>query len=155
MKTRAFLIIVLFTLSVGAFGQAGQGQMHQRFPAAADVLRVGLTGATSGNVIDLPAAGIYNVCWIYQITRAASVSSSLLTTIGWNNGASKTTASFSLNGGALQLTADISNGLNSTGGNCVMIFSVAGQPITYSTAYASVGGTTMEYALYVTAERYQ
>lgn len=130
-------------------------QMHQRFPASADVLRTALTAAVNGNVVDTAPAGIYNVCWIHQITRAASVSSSLLTTIGWNNGSAKTTTLFSINGGALQIVGDTSNVLNSTGGNCILIFSVAGQPVTYATTYTSVGSPTMEYGLYVTAERLQ
>ena len=131
-------------------------QMHQRFTAAADITltaQAASIGTTS--VIGTAPAGLYNVCWIQQITQAATVSSSLLTTIGWNNGSAKTTALFSLNGGALQLIADTTNVLNSTGGNCVQVFSIAGQPITYSTTYASVGATPMQYALYITVERLQ
>ena len=118
--------------------------MHLRHPAAEDVLRTGLTGAASGNVIDTTPAGIYTVSWIHHITRAATVSSSLLTTIGWNNGSAKTSALFSLNGGLLQIAADTSNLLNSTGSGSIIIFSADGQPVTYSTAYISVGATTME-----------
>jgi hypothetical protein len=131
-------------------------QMHQRFPAAADVLLTSQAASVgTTNIVGTAPAGIYNVCWVQQITQAATVSSSLLVTIGWNNGSSKTTTLFSLNGGALQLSADATNLLNSTGGNCIMIFSAASQPITYATTYASVGGTPMQYSLFITAERYQ
>lgn len=98
-------------------------------------------------------AGMYRVCWDQQITRAATSTSSLLTTIGWNNGSAKTTTLASLNGGALQTTADASNTLNSEMGNCMAIYSAASQNITYATTYASSGATTMQYRLNVTVEK--
>lgn len=136
--------------------QTSTGQMHQRHPAAADVIAIGQTASIgTTNIVSTAPSGVYNVCWIQQITRAATISSSLQTTIAWNNGAAKSTTLMSSNGGALQLLGDLTNTANSTGSGCVMLFSAAGQPISYSTAYASVGATTMEYAFYVTAERYQ
>lgn len=147
------LVIAFLSLLIAASSAA---QMHQRFAAAADVTLTGQAASIgTTNIVGTAPAGIYNVCWVQQVTQAATVSSSLLVTIGWNNGSSKTTTIFSLNGGVLQLSADVTNVLNSTGGNCIMIFSAAGQPITYSTTYASVGATPMQYALYVTAERLQ
>jgi len=147
------LIAVIFLVILASPVAA---QMHQRFPAAADVTLLNQSASiATTNIVGTAPAGIYNVCWIQQVTRAASVSSSLLTTIGWNNGSPKTSTLFSLNGGALGIVADISNALNSTGSNCMMIFSADGQPITYTTTYASVGGTTMQYGLFITAERLQ
>ena len=146
--------LILASASISA--QTSIGQMHQRYASAADVSLTGQTASLSTtNIVGTAPAGIYSVCWAQQITRAATTSSSLLTTIGWNNGAAKTTASMALNGGLLQLTADVSNLLNSSGGNCMLIFSADSQPITVSTTYLSVGGTTMQYSLFVTAERLQ
>lgn len=146
---KKFALLLLLSLPLSA-------QMHQRFPAAADVtLSAQAASIATTNIIGTAPAGIYNVCWIQQITQAASVSSSLIVTIGWNNGSSKTTTLFSLNGAVLQITADATNALNSTGGNCIMVFSAASQPITYATTYASVGGTPMQYGLFITAERLQ
>lgn len=154
---KRFLVVVAFVLALPALAQSpSAGQMHQRFPASADVTLTGQSasiGTTS--IVGTASAGIYHVCWIQQITRVASVSSSLITTVGWNNGSAKSTTMLSLNGGLLQLTADATNLLNSTGSSCIMIFSADGQAITYSTTYASVGGTTMLYGFYVTAERLQ
>lgn len=131
-------------------------QMHLRFPTSQDVLASGQTASIgTTNIIASAPAGLYLVCWNQQITRAATTSSSLLTTIGWNNGSAKTSALFSLNGGALQLTADISNALNSNGGNCILVWSANAQPITYATTYLSVGGTTMQYSLSIVVERLQ
>lgn len=110
-------------------------------------------GAT--NLYASAPAGMYRVCWNQRITQAATTSSSLITTIGWNNGSAKTSTLASLNGGALQTTADASNALNSTLANCIIIESAASQNITYATTYASSGGTPMQYALKITAERLQ
>jgi hypothetical protein len=148
-RLTAFVVLALMALPLAA-------QMHQRFTAAADVAVISQSASIgSTSIVGTAPAGIYNVCWVQQITQAATVSSSLLTTIAWNNGSAKNTTLFSLNGGALQLIGDTSNALNSTGGNCIMIYSAANQPITYSTTYASVGATPMLYGLFITAERYQ
>jgi len=146
--------VVALLLCFAAF--SASAQMHQRFAAAADITLTAQSASIgTTNIVGTAPAGIYNVCWVQQITTAATVSSSLLVTIGWNNGSSKTTTLFSLNGGVLQISADATNILNSTGGNCIMIFSSANQPITYATTYASVGATPMQYALFITAERLQ
>lgn len=152
MKKLTFALIFLLAISTLS------AQMHQRFPTAYTMppltAQAGSIGTT--NVIaSTPAASLYNVCWVQQVTQAASVSSSLLVTIGWNNGSTKTSTLFSLNGGALQLVADTSNAVNSTGSNCSVIFSASGQAITYATTYVSVGGTPMQYSFYVTIERLQ
>lgn len=153
---RKLVIVAALFVTASLSAQTSIGQMHQRYASAADVSLTGRTASlATTNIIGTASAGIYNVCWSQQITRAATTSSSLLTTIGWNNGAAKTTASMALNGGLLQLTADVTNVLNSSGGNCILIFSVDAQPITVSTTYLSVGGTTMQYSLFVTAERLQ
>ena len=131
-------------------------QMHQRFPAATEIaLTTQSSSIGATNLIASAPAGMYSVCWIQTLTRAASVSSSLLTTIAWNNGSAKTMAALSVSGGLLQLTADIANSLNSAGRNCIVIYSADSQAITYATTYGSVGGTTMQYSLYITVERLQ
>lgn len=150
------MLAALVVAPLVLFVNRAHAQMHLRYPSAADITLTNQSasiGTTS--IIGTAPAGIYNVCWVHQITQAATVSSSILVTIGWNNGSAKSTTSFSLNGGLLQLTGDTTNALNSTGSNCVMVFSAANQPITYSTTYASVGATPMQYAVYITAERYQ
>jgi hypothetical protein len=150
LNTIAFVLLAL------AAAPRSLAQMHQRYPAASDAtLTAQAASVGTTNIVGAAPAGIYNVCWVQQITQAATVSSSLIATIGWNNGSAKTTVLFSLNGGALQLTADVTNVLNSTGGNCILVYSAAGQPITYATTYASVGATPMQYGLFITAERLQ
>lgn len=147
MKIIALLVFLAVPLSA---------QMHQRFPASADVsLTTQAASIATSNAVSSAPTGIYNVCWVQQITQAATVSSSLVVTIGWNNGSAKTTTLFSLNGALLQITADATNALNSTGSNCVMIFSAASQAITYATTYVSAGATPMQYSLFMTVERYQ
>jgi hypothetical protein len=88
--------------------------------------------------------GLYRVCYDVQVTRAATTSSSVGVTIGWNNGSAQTKNS----------TAIATNVLNAEDGNCFVVNSTAAN-ITYATTYASSGGTSMQYALRVTAEQLQ
>lgn len=105
------------------------------------------------NLYAAAPAGLYRVCWSQTIATAAGVSSSLLTTIGWNDGAAKTSTLASLNGGAYQTTADGSNTQYSTMGNCISIYSAAAQNITYATTYASNAASAMKYTLNATVEK--
>jgi hypothetical protein len=88
--------------------------------------------------------GMYRVCYDVQVTRAATTSSSVGVTIGWNNGSAQTKSS----------TAVATNVLNAEDGSCYVMNSTAAN-ITYATTYSSSGGTSMQYALRVTAEQLQ
>ena len=100
--------------------------------------------AISATNLYTATAGLYRVCYDVQVTRAASSSSSVGVTIGWNNGGTQTKSS----------TAVASNALNAEDGNCYVVNS-GGSNITYATSYSSSGGTSMQYALRVTAEQLQ
>lgn len=99
-------------------------------------------GATS---IDIGSnAGLYRVNLVARITRAASVSSSLTPTFRWTMG-----------GVALSRTYTALTG-NTTSTYLVDVFPArldASTALTYETAYASVGGTTMTYSLEISCER--
>ena len=88
--------------------------------------------------------GMYRVCYDVQVTRAATTSSSVGVTIGWNNGSAQTKSS----------TAVATNVLNAEDGNCYVVNSTTAN-ITYAATYASSGGTSMQFALRVTAEQLQ
>lgn len=123
---------------------------------AQPVATVGLTAAvTTQNLYSSAPAGQYEVCWVQHITRAATTSSSLQTTIGWNNGSAKTSTLGSLDGGAFQTAADTTNVLNSTMSNCLTLWSSNAQNITYAVAYSSTGATTMQYSIYAAVRRIQ
>ncbi len=80
--------------------------------------------------------GLYRVSWHARITRAGTVSSSLTLTIGYTDGAVAITQS----GAAIT-----GNTTNSVQSGTLLIRADAGTDITYSTAYSSVGATSMLY----------
>lgn len=99
-------------------------------------------GATPLNVGTSGAA--YRVNLITRITRAATVSSSLTPTFRWTTG-----------GVALSRTYPALTG-NTTSTYLVDVFPARIDPttsFTYETAYASVGGTSMQYSLEIIVER--
>lgn len=101
---------------------------------------IGTTGIPSGAL----AAGLYRVSWYTRITRAATTSSSLTVTIGWTeSGVSLTTSGAALTGNT---TGTVQSG-------SVLIRIDQGTPVTYATAYASSGATSMQYRLDVVLER--
>jgi hypothetical protein len=100
--------------------------------------------AISATNLYTATSGMYRVCYDVQVTRAATTSSSVGVTIGWNNGSAQTKNS----------TAVATNVLNAEDGNCFVVNSTAAN-ITYATTYSSSGGTSMQYALRVTAEQLQ
>lgn len=111
-------------------------------------------GAT--NIVASAAAGLYRVCWVQQITTAATTSSSLQTTIAWNNGSAKSSTYWEdYAAGTAGTAADESNTLNSERGKCLVIRTASSTTITYATTYASSGATAMQYAFRITAERLQ
>lgn len=124
-------------------------------PATSVVLTTQAASIGATNLYAAAAAGLYRVCFSEIISQAATTSSSILVTIGWNNGGAKTSTLASLNGGALQTTADTSNTVNSELSNCIAFRSAAAQNITYATTYASSGATPMQYALMVSVEKVQ
>lgn len=88
-------------------------------------------------------SGVYRLSYIARITRAASTSSSLTVTLQWTHGG----VSIS------QAGAAITGNTTATQQNAhLLIYADQGTPIRYSTAYASVGATSMQYALIVIAE---
>src|SRR2546425_527659 len=121
-----------------------------RVQAAPEILKVvsltnqsasiGTTAIPIGSI----SAGLYRINWHARITTAASVSSSLTVTIGYTDNAISCTQS----GAALtgNTTATVQGGM-------AILRSDGAAPLTYSTTYASVGGTVMIYKLDVVAER--
>jgi hypothetical protein len=88
--------------------------------------------------------GVYRVTWYARITRAATVSSDLTIHVGFLDdtvacavdgavGSGNTTATW--HSGTVVITSDLDG------------------PITYSTTYASVGATSMQYKLTIVLER--
>ena len=103
------------------------------------------SAAIGTTTIPLPklSAGLYRVTTYGRITRAASTSSSLTVTLGWTDGTV----------GCIHTGAAITG--NTTTRNqslSVMIRCDNATTITYSTAYASSGGTAMQYRLDIAVE---
>lgn len=100
-------------------------------------------GTTS---LTLPAlsGGLYRVSWYARITTPATVSSSLTVSIGYTESA----LSLSASGAAItgNTTATEQSG-------SVLIQTDPSAPITFSTAYATVGATGMAYRLSITCEQ--
>ena len=92
----------------------------------------------------LSAAGVYRIGYFARITTAASTSGSLTVTIGGVNGG----VTCSLAGSAI--TGNTTTTVQS--GN-VYLQSDASTNLTYTTTYASSGGTAMVYSLWMTVER--
>lgn len=87
-------------------------------------------------------AGVYRLSWYARITRAASSSSSLTINFAWNDGAAQS-------GGGAAITGNTTTTLQA---ESVIVRTTASSALTYGTTYASVGGTSMLYALTVSAE---
>ncbi len=89
------------------------------------------------------AAGLYRVSYFAAITQAGTVSSSLTVTITFTHN----TLSKSFSGAALtgNTTTTVQAGS--------FLIRIDGGPVSYSTTYASVGATPMQYALDLVLER--
>ena len=88
--------------------------------------------------------GVYRVSYAARITRAASTSSSLTVTLGWTDGAVAQT----------QSGAAMTGNTTATAQNLTILAHVdQNTTVTYAAAYASSGGTSMQYSLYVLAEK--
>ena len=93
--------------------------------------------------------GGYRVSYSARISRAASTSSSLTVTLSWRDGdvaQSQSGAAMTGNSTTTQQNGTflVHNGTNASSANDV---------IKYATAYASSGGTTMQYSLFVLVEQ--
>ena len=97
---------------------------------------------TSVPIASLPA-GLYRATYALRVTRAASSSSSLTLTLGWKDGGVSCTQAFAAATG--NTTATVQSGT-------VLMRVDAEGPITYSVAYASVGGTSMQYQVVVVVD---
>lgn len=84
------------------------------------------------------AGGLYRVTTYVRITTPATVSSSLIVTIGWTDGA----VACEFSGPALT-----GNTTFTTQSFTQMVRIDQATPLTYATAYVSVGGTPMAYDL--------
>lgn len=90
------------------------------------------------------APGTYRVTYYARITQAATVSSSLTVTLQWTDGGIGQTATFPAMTGNTTATSQT---------NVILVNIDQGTSLTYSTAYASVGATAMQYALTVVPEQ--
>lgn len=110
---------------------------------------VGLTAqAASIGTTSLPlailGAGLYRITYYARITVAATVSSSLIVSLGWTDH----TVSCSLDSAAI-----VGNTVSTVQGGTIMVRNDASAPLTYATAYVSVGATPMQYSLDLLVEQ--
>ena len=87
--------------------------------------------------------GLYRVSYYLRVTRAATSSSSIALTIRWTDGA--IACNYVSGATTGNTTATVLQG-------SVLVSVDKGSSITYETTYASVGATTMQYALSVRVE---
>jgi len=84
-------------------------------------------------------SGLYFACYYLRVTQAASVSSSIDLTLNWTDrGQALTITIPALTGNTVTTFTDGVHLLRIDGGTAL---------VTYSTTYASVGGTPMQYSL--------
>lgn len=95
-------------------------------------------------IVPSAASGLYRVSWYLRITQAATTSSSVTVSIVTTDGTVVVTQSG---------TAVTGNTTDTVQSGVVTIRADASAPIQYSTAYASVGATAMEYSLDVLVEQ--
>ena len=88
--------------------------------------------------------GLYRVGYFARIVRAATTSSSLTLAVGCVNGG--VTCAFTEAAMTGNTTTTAQSGF-------IYIQSDASKPITYTLTYASSGGTTMQYSVWMTIER--
>lgn len=95
------------------------------------------------SLVPAPSAGVYRVSWYLRITRAATVSSSVAVTIRSTDGG----VVCSQGGAAVvgNTTATVQSGV-------VLVRADASAPISFETAYGSVGATAMQYRLDLVVE---
>ena len=101
-----------------------------------------ISATTFTRAID--ASGVYRIGYFARITTAASTSSSLTVTMGGTNGG----VVCAISGAALtgNTTSTVQSGT-------ISLQVDASTNLTYTTTYASAGGTAMVYSLWMTVER--
>jgi len=114
-----------------------------RIAEAALTSRGAAITATDFTGSDFPE-GLYRVNFYTRITRAATTSSSLTVTIAWTDGG------VAMSQASTALTANVVTAYRS---ETLVLWLDANTPVNYSTAYASVGATSMQYKLYLAMER--
>lgn len=121
------------------------GRVQQSPQVLKTVALTGQGAAIGATVIPLGALapGTYRITYYARITQAATVSSSLTVTLQWTDGGVGQTATFAAITGNTTATSQ-------TGSIVVDIDQSTN--LTYSTAYASVGGTSMQYKLTILPE---
>ena len=117
----------------------------------ATVTKTAQTASLTATALDTGTLnpGVYRVGYTARITTAASTSSSLTVTLAWTDGSvgqSQSGAAMTGNSTTTQQNGTflVHNGTNASSANDV---------IKYATAYASSGGTTMQYSLFVLVEQ--
>lgn len=123
-------------------------QTLDRSPSRAEtVTRTGLTASIGTTPIPSAAlsSGLYRISVYGRITRAATTSSSLTVTISWTEDGISLSESYSAVTGNTTTTV--------LTGPPKLLKIDANSPVSYSTTYASVGGTTMIYELSIVLER--
>jgi len=100
--------------------------------------------ATTSIPLGALSAGLYRVTVYARITTAATTSSSLQVTVSWtDSGVSCSKSNVAMTGNTTATSDSFS----------VLVDIDQGTAVSYSTTYASVGGTAMQYKLRVVAER--
>lgn len=101
---------------------------------------IGATDLTDGTF----GAGMYRLTYYARVTRAATTSSSLQVTLSWTDHGITLTSTLAA------MTGNTTSTVQQGGG---LIYSDGGQPVTYSTTYASTGATSMSYEIFVALEQ--
>lgn len=114
-----------------------------RLTAPAALVAQGAAIGTTSLSAALPAAGIYRFNYYARITVPGTVSSSLTVTLNWTD-----------HGVGQSFTGAAMTGNTTTTWQALTFpaYIDANLPVTYSTAYASVGVTSMAYELFVALE---
>ena len=113
--------------------------VRQNVGLATQGASIGATDFSGGGL----SAGLYRITYYTRITRAASVSSSLIVTFDWTDQGVSVSASG---------TAITGNTTSTFQSGTLMIYTDSNSPVRYSTTYVSVGATSMQYKLLVTLE---
>lgn len=109
--------------------------------------------AQAGSISTTPFAtgalssGLYRFTFYARITQAATVSSSLTVTLSWTDRGQTMAKTFA--------PAITGNTVTTSDSQTYTIRSDAASPISYSTSYASAGGTPMVYSIDLVLERLQ
>lgn len=119
--------------------------------STAQAVSIGATDMSGGTI----SAGLYVLMYYAAITQAASVSSSLTVTLDWKDaGVVKTYTGAAITGNTNSTYQSGAPGFGTAAGPG-MIYIDGGSPVRYATTYGSVGGTPMQYKIYVTLSRVQ